>query len=47
MTGGYWGPVICFGIRSVPPCADCWEDGQCSMNCGPSLEKEDENNGHA
>ena len=22
-----------FGIRSVPPCSDCWEDGQCSMNC--------------
>ena len=26
-----------FGIRSVPPCSDCWEDGQCSMNCGPSV----------
>lgn len=24
-----------FGIRSVPPCSDCYEDGQCSMNCGP------------
>ncbi len=26
-----------FGIRSVPPCSDCWEDGQCSMNCGPCV----------
>lgn len=26
-----------FGIRSVPPCRDCWEDGQCSMNCGPKV----------
>lgn len=30
--------VDCFGIRSVPPCADCWEDGQCSMNCGPRVD---------
>ena len=27
----------CFGIRSIPPCSDCWEDGQCSMNCGPAI----------
>lgn len=26
-----------FGIRSIPPCSDCWEDGQCSMNCGPCI----------
>jgi hypothetical protein len=25
-----------FGIRSIPPCGDCWEDGTCSMNCGPA-----------
>lgn len=24
-----------FGVRSVPPCGDCDEDGQCLMNCGP------------
>lgn len=23
-----------FGIRSVPPCGDCYDDGHCSMNCG-------------
>lgn len=28
-----------FGLRSVPPCPDCWEDGQCSMNCGPRVEE--------
>lgn len=22
-----------FGIRLVPPCSDCYEDGHCSMNC--------------
>lgn len=26
-----------FGFRSVPPCSDCWDDGQCSMNCGPRV----------
>ena len=31
-----------FGIRSVPPCDDCWEDGVCSMNCGPAKQKGDE-----
>lgn len=25
-----------FGVRSVPPCIDCW-DGHCTMNCGPTL----------
>jgi hypothetical protein len=30
--------VYRFGIRSVPPCPDCWEDGQCSMNCGPAVK---------
>lgn len=29
-----------FGIRSVPPCGDCYEDGHCSMNCGPRLDHE-------
>lgn len=29
-----------FGIRSVPPCEDCWENGQCSMNCGPAAPAE-------
>lgn len=24
-----------FGIRSVPPCGDCDEDGHCTMNCSP------------
>lgn len=33
---GYLGPIMDFGIRSVPPCEDCWENGHCSMNCGPS-----------
>lgn len=24
-----------FGVRSVPPCGDCYDDdGHCSMNCG-------------
>ena len=27
-----------FGIRSIPPCSDCWEDGHCSMNCGPAAK---------
>lgn len=27
-----------FGIRSIPPCSDCWEDGHCSMNCGPATK---------
>lgn len=31
-------PVMDFGIRSVPPCEDCWEDGHCSMNCGPAVK---------
>ena len=26
-----------FGIRSNPPCGDCWPDGHCSMNCGPAV----------
>jgi hypothetical protein len=26
-----------FGIRSNPPCGDCWENGHCSMNCGPAV----------
>jgi len=26
-----------FGIRSVPPCGDCYDDGICSMNCGPKV----------
>lgn len=25
-----------FGARSVPPCGDCYDDGHCSMNCGPA-----------
>jgi len=24
-----------FGIRSVPPCDDCDENGHCTMNCSP------------
>lgn len=28
------------GIRSIPPCGDCDEDGTCNMNCGPVLERE-------
>lgn len=24
-----------FGIRSVPPCRDCHDDGTCAMNCSP------------
>ena len=32
--------ILEFGIRSVPPCSDCWENGQCSMNCGPSVRIE-------
>lgn len=27
-----------FGIRSVPPCGDCWPDGHCAMNCGPAVK---------
>ncbi len=27
-----------FGIRAVPPCGDCHEDGHCSMNCSPRIE---------
>ena len=27
-----------FGVRSVPPCADC-DDGRCTMNCGPAIKK--------
>jgi hypothetical protein len=27
-----------FGYKEwAQPCEDCWEDGTCSMNCGPSL----------
>lgn len=26
-----------FGIRTVPPCGDCYDDGHCSMNCGPKV----------
>ena len=33
--------VMEFGIRRVPPCSDCWENGQCSMNCGPAVRSED------
>lgn len=33
-------PVMDFGIRSVPPCEDCWEDGHCSMNCGSDIKKD-------
>lgn len=29
-----------FGIRSVPPCGDCYDDGHCSMNCGPAIKSE-------
>jgi hypothetical protein len=29
--------VTHFGIRRVPPCPDCWDDGECSMNCGPMM----------
>ena len=25
-----------FGIRSIPPCGDCDNDGECTMNCGPA-----------
>jgi hypothetical protein len=39
--------VMEFGIRRVPPCSDCWENGQCSMNCGPRVETTDEPNLHA
>lgn len=31
MTHGYD-----FGVRSRPPCTDCW-DGHCTMNCGPVI----------
>jgi hypothetical protein len=27
-----------FGIRQIPSCGDCYEDGQCSMNCGPRID---------
>lgn len=27
-----------FGIRRIPPCKDCWDDGHCSMNCAPRKE---------
>lgn len=37
---GYLGPIMDFGIRSVPPCEDCWENGHCSMNCGPTVKIE-------
>ena len=30
---------ISFGIRREPPCGDCWDDGECSMNCGPEIPK--------
>lgn len=30
--------VMDFGVRSVPPCEDCWENGHCSMNCGPAAK---------
>lgn len=33
-------PLPDFGIRSIPPCGDCYEDGHCSMNCGRAIEKE-------
>lgn len=29
-----------FGVRSVPPCGDCYDDGHCSMNCGPRSDFE-------
>ena len=29
-----------FGIRSVPPCGDCHDDGTCAMNCGPAIKSE-------
>jgi hypothetical protein len=29
-----------FGVRSMPPCADCYDDGHCSMNCGPAIKHE-------
>lgn len=33
-------PLPDFGIRSLPPCGDCYDDGHCSMNCGPKLKSE-------
>jgi hypothetical protein len=30
------GPIHSFGIRSIPPCGDCHDDGTCSMNCSPA-----------
>lgn len=30
-------PMPDFGVRSVPPCGDCYDDGHCSMNCGPKV----------
>ena len=33
---GEWLPVTNFGRRSKEPCEDCWPDGTCTMNCGPT-----------
>lgn len=30
-----------FGIRSMPPCGDCYEDGHCSMNCSRTIHFEE------
>lgn len=32
-----------FGVRSIPPCSDCDENGHCRMNCGPSVKPVNEN----
>lgn len=30
------GSTPSFGVRSIPPCGDCHDDGTCSMNCSPA-----------
>ena len=34
---GEWLTVTNFGKRSKEPCEDCWPDGTCTMNCGPTV----------
>ena len=42
---GEWLPVTNFGRRSKEPCEDCWPDGTCTMNCGPTVPAPDSTEG--